>query len=149
MKNIEIFEMGFDQCICPSGGEPDTRSLTNASILTTLEFMGFFVRRHDLASSPRAFIENPYVATLLQSSGDEAFPVVLIDGELAVSGYFPDAGEWGELCEVEDFADRLIPVTAEEYKQANAEGSESEAVWTSGGCPPSGCAGCRGCSGFF
>ncbi|MDI9470592.1 MAG: arsenic metallochaperone ArsD family protein [Bacillota bacterium] len=143
MKNIEIFEMGFDQLICP-GGEPDQRSLENASILTTLEFMGFFIKRHDLESSPRAFIENPYVAQLLQTSGDEAFPAILIDGVLAVSGYFPDAGEWGELCEIEDFAERLIPVSAEEYMQANSGCAESEA-----NCPPSGCAGCRGCSGFF
>ncbi|MDI9497517.1 MAG: arsenic metallochaperone ArsD family protein [Bacillota bacterium] len=149
MKNIEIFEMGFDQSICPSVGEPDARSLKNASILTTLEFMGFFIKRHDLESSPRAFIENPYVAQLLQTSGDEAFPVILIDEELAVSGYFPDAGEWGELCGIEDFAERLIPVSVEEYTQANGGCTESEAVLTSGGCPPSGCGSCRGCSGFF
>lgn len=149
MKNIEIFEMGFDQFICPVGVEPDESMLENASVLTTLEFMGYFVKRHDLQSSPRAFIENPYVAQLLQTSGDEAFPVVIVDDELAASGRFPDAAEWGEICEIENFRDRLIPVSAEEYRLLNNENGLSDAVWTSGGgCPSGGCGTCGGCGMF-
>ena len=147
MKNIEIFEMGMDTYYEPDSPDYERDMVEQATVLNTLEFMGYFIRRYDLMSSPRAFIENGYVAQLLQSSGDEAFPVVIVDDELRTSGSLPSVEEWGEICGIESLRERLIPLTEEQVRLLHGE-SPCAVMAAAGDQPFGGCAGCTGCGGF-
>jgi len=51
------------------------------------------VERFNLAQQPLAFAENPTVKGFLQRSGQEALPLVLVDGEVALAGRYPSRSE--------------------------------------------------------
>ena len=44
------------------------------------------VARRNLAQEPGAFVANPLVAAMLASGGEQALPIVLVDGKLRSSG---------------------------------------------------------------
>ena len=55
------------------------------------------IERVNLAQQPMAFAENATVKGLLERAGQEALPVTLVDGELALAGRYPtraDLARW-------------------------------------------------------
>jgi hypothetical protein len=52
------------------------------------------IERHNLSQEPKVFAESDLVRELLAQRGDEALPVVVVDGALRSSGRYP---LWGEL----------------------------------------------------
>jgi hypothetical protein len=54
---------------------------------------GARIERFNLAQRPTAFAANATVSKLLQRSGQEVLPVVLVDGEVALAGRYPQRKE--------------------------------------------------------
>jgi arsenite methyltransferase len=54
---------------------------------------GAEVTRHNLSSDPDAFVSNPKVTGLMAAFGENALPVLVIDGEIAVHGRYPSREE--------------------------------------------------------
>ena len=54
---------------------------------------GATVVRRSLGQEPGAFARNDVVRTLLQSGGEPALPVILLDGRLRWAGHYPDRSE--------------------------------------------------------
>jgi hypothetical protein len=56
---------------------------------------GAQIERFNLAQQPLAFAENTAVKAFLESSGQEALPLVLVKGEVAMAGRYPSRAELG------------------------------------------------------
>jgi hypothetical protein len=90
MPTIQI----FDPALCCSSGvcgaEVDQRLVTAAADIEWARQRGAPVERFNLSQQPMAFADNPAVKSLLERSGQEALPVTLVDGEVALAGRYPD-----------------------------------------------------------
>lgn len=53
------------------------------------EGQGASVARHNLTSDPEAFVANPKITGLMQAFGENALPVLVIDGEIRIHGRYP------------------------------------------------------------
>jgi hypothetical protein len=63
---------------------------------------GAQIERFNLAQNPLAFADNSTVKGFLERSGQEGLPLILIDGEVAMAGRYPNRAElsrWTGLAE--------------------------------------------------
>jgi len=105
MSHIQI----FDPALCCSAGvcgvEVDQALVSAATDVGWAQQRGAAIERFNLAQQPLAFALNPVVSGFLQRSGAEALPLVLVDGEVALAGRYPNRGElarWASLPGVTD-----------------------------------------------
>ena len=81
MKTIQI----FDPALCCSTGvcgvEVDQALVSFAADVDWAKQNGARIERFNLAQQPMAFAENPTVKGFLERSGQEALPVILVDGD--------------------------------------------------------------------
>ena len=93
MKTIQI----FDPALCCSTGvcgvEADQALITFAADVDWAKQNGARVERFNLAQQPIAFADNATVKAFLERSGQEALPVVLVDGDIALAGRYPNRTE--------------------------------------------------------
>jgi hypothetical protein len=100
MAKIQI----FDPALCCSTGvcgvDVDQKLVDFAADVSWLTSQGGTVERFNLAQQPMEFAKNAVVKGLLERSGEEALPVVLVDGEVALAGRYPQRAEltrWARL----------------------------------------------------
>ena len=100
MKNIQI----FDPALCCSSGvcgvDVDHALVSLAADLDWAKQQGLVVERFNLAQQPMDFAQNATVRGFLERSGAEALPLVLVDGEVALAGRYPNRAEltrWADL----------------------------------------------------
>lgn len=89
MASIRVFEPAL---CCNTGvcGEDVDQSLVNFTAdLDSLKREGVDISRHNLASDPSAFVENPAVMAFLKVAGSEGLPLVLVDGVTVFTGSYP------------------------------------------------------------
>lgn len=93
MTNIQI----FDPALCCSTGvcgiEVDQALVSFAADVDWAKQNGAQVERFNLAQQPLAFADNPSVRAFLERSGQEALPLILVDGEVALAGRYPNRTE--------------------------------------------------------
>lgn len=93
MSTIQI----FDPALCCSTGvcgtDVDQALVTFAADIEWARRQGASVERFNLAQQPTTFAMNAAVLKLLERSGQEILPVVLVDGEVAMAGRYPGRAE--------------------------------------------------------
>jgi hypothetical protein len=93
MKTIHV----FDPAMCCSSGVCGTdvdQSLVNFSAdVDWAKQNGAKVERFNLAQQPMEFANNQVVRGFLERSGQEALPLILVDGEVALAGRYPNRTE--------------------------------------------------------
>jgi len=93
MTKVEV----FDPAMCCSTGvcgpSPDTAIVAFAGDIEWLASGGVDVTRHNLGQEPAAFVATAAVAALLQDKGEDALPVVMVDGETRSTGRYPSRDE--------------------------------------------------------
>ena len=111
MKTIQI----FDPALCCSSGvcgqDVDQSLVSLAADLDWAKQQGVAIERFNLAQQPMDFAHNATVKAFLERSGAEALPLVLVDGEVALAGRYPNRTEltrWAGLA-----APAAAPVLAE------------------------------------
>lgn len=84
----------FDPPMCCSTGvcgpSVDPKLVRFAADLEWLAAQGVSVERFNLTHSPAMFAGTPVIRDLLHEKGDAALPAVLVDGEIASAGGYPD-----------------------------------------------------------
>ena len=102
MSTIEI----FDPALCCSTGvcgvEVDQQLVNAAADVDWARQNGAQIERFNLAQQPMAFADNAQVKAMLQRSGQEALPLTLVDGEVALAGRYPTRthlARWAGLAE--------------------------------------------------
>ncbi len=93
MTNIQV----FDPALCCSTGvcgvDVDQKLVEFAADVSWLKNQGGTIERFNLAQQPLAFAENAVVKGFLERSGQDALPLVLVDGEVALAGRYPQRAE--------------------------------------------------------
>lgn len=111
MKKIRI----YDPALCCSTGicgvEID-QALVNFSVdVNWANTQGAKIERFNLAQQPMAFAEDPAVKGFLERSGHAALPLILVDGEVALAGRYPNRFELARWAGVALCAEATSPTT--------------------------------------
>lgn len=87
----------FDPALCCSSGvcgtEIDRALVSFSADIDWLKQRDVVIERFNLAQQPMAFAGNATVKAFLERSGAEALPLILVDGEVALAGRYPNRGE--------------------------------------------------------
>jgi len=87
----------YDPALCCSTGvcgvDVDQTLLSFSADVAWVKQNGAQIERFNLAQQPMAFAENPVVKSHLERSGDEALPMILINGDVALAGRYPTRKE--------------------------------------------------------
>ena len=109
MTKIEI----FDPALCCSAGvcgtEVDQALVTFAADVDWAKAQGADVRRYNLAQEPLVFAENAVVKGFLERAGAEGLPLVLVNGEIALTGRYPRRAELARFAGISTFAAASAP----------------------------------------
>jgi len=93
MKKIQV----YDPALCCSTGtcgvDIDQALVTFAADVDWAKQHGAQIERFNLAQQPMEFAENTAVKGYLQRSGEDALPLILVDGEVALAGRYPHRDE--------------------------------------------------------
>jgi len=105
MTNIQV----FDPALCCSTGvcgvDVDQQLIGFSADVDWARQNGVQIERFNLAQQPLAFAENPTVKGFLERSGAEALPLILVDGEIALAGRYPNRDElsrWTGITQAEE-----------------------------------------------
>ena len=93
MKKIQV----FDPALCCSTGvcgiDIDPALVVFSADAAWAKLKGAQIERFNLAQQPLAFADNAVVKGFLERSGQEALPLVLVDGEVVLAGRYPNRVE--------------------------------------------------------
>ena len=87
----------FDPAMCCStgvcGAEVDQALVSFSADVDWAKQNGARIERFNLAQQPMTFADNPVVKGFLERSGQEALPLILVNGEVALAGRYPQRAE--------------------------------------------------------
>jgi arsenite methyltransferase len=87
----------FDPALCCStgvcGADVDQALVNFSADAAWAKLNGAKIERFNLAQQPTAFAENGTVKGFLERSGEKALPLVLVNGEVALAGRYPNRAE--------------------------------------------------------
>jgi AhpD family alkylhydroperoxidase len=93
MKKLQV----FDPALCCSTGvcgvDVDQSLISFAADVDWAKQNGAQVERFNLAQQPLAYAENAIVKSFLESAGQEGLPLIMLDGEVVLSGHYPNRDE--------------------------------------------------------
>lgn len=93
MATIQV----FDPALCCSTGvcgvDVDQRLVSFSADVDWAAQKGAHIERFNLAQQPMEFAKNAGVKVFLVRSGQEALPLTLVDGEVALAGRYPHRSE--------------------------------------------------------
>lgn len=93
MATIQV----FDPASCCSSGvcssDVDQALTAFSADVDWLKQHDVAIERFNLAQQPMAFADNAIVKGFLERSGAEALPLILVDGEVALAGRYPQRSE--------------------------------------------------------
>ena len=96
MKTIQV----FDPALCCSTGvcgvEVNQALVNFAADVDWAKQNGANIERFNLAQQPLVFAENQVVRAYLELSGQDALPLILLDGAVAMAGRYPSREELGK-----------------------------------------------------
>jgi hypothetical protein len=97
MKTIEIFDppMCCSTGVCGPSIDPVLPRFV--ADLHWLANQGVSVTRYNLAQEPQAFAVNAIVKAALTSNGNACLPLILVNGQIASQGVYPDRKQLAEL----------------------------------------------------
>ena len=105
MTSIQV----FDPALCCSTGvcgvDVDQQLVGFSADVDWAKQNGVQIERFNLAQQPMAFAENQLVIDYLERSGEEALPLILVDGEVALAGRYPNRAElarWAGITQTEE-----------------------------------------------
>lgn len=116
MKSIQVFDpaMCCNTGVC--GVDVDQQLINFAADVDWAKQNGAQIQRFNLAQQPMDFANNVVVKEFLERSGYEALPLILVDGEFALAGRYPNRVELAR------WAGITLPVN--EIKPAVGSGSK-------------------------
>lgn len=100
MKKMQIFEPAMCCSTGLCGVGVDQELLRISTVLNTLENNGVHVDRFNLSSAPQEFVTNKTVNNYIKENGVDGLPVVVIDGQIVITGRYPSNDEFVKLLNV-------------------------------------------------
>ncbi len=90
------------------GADVDQRLVDFAADLDWLKSRGAEVRRINLSQEPMEFVSNPAIKALMDASGSDALPAIMVAGDVVSSARYPsraDLASWAGLAQPEGALD--------------------------------------------
>ena len=110
MPQIQV----FDPSLCCSTGvcgvEVDQALVSFSADVDWAKQQGAQIERFNLAQQPMAFADQAMVCAFLERSGEEALPLILVDGEVALAGRYPKRAELARWVGISAEADPLAVI---------------------------------------
>lgn len=103
MKTILVFAPALCCSTGVCGVDVDQALVSFSADVEWAKQSGAQIERFNLAQQPLAFAENTTVKAFLERSGAEALPLILVDGEVALAGRYPNRAElarWAAIADV-------------------------------------------------
>ncbi|MEY2696252.1 MAG: hypothetical protein RL333_390 [Pseudomonadota bacterium] len=101
----------FDPALCCNTGvcgvEVDQTLVGFSADVDWAKQNGAQIQRFNLAQEPLAFAENVSVKAYLERSGEEALPLILVDGEVALAGRYPNRSELARWAAITEIASKI------------------------------------------
>jgi hypothetical protein len=93
MKTLQIFDpaMCCNTGVC--GVDADQQLVSFAADVDWAKKQGAQIERFNLAQQPMTFVDNAVVKSFLERSGQEGLPLILLDGEIALTNRYPRRAE--------------------------------------------------------
>ncbi len=96
MTTIQV----FDPALCCSTGvcgvDVDQALVSFSADVEWAKQNGAHLERFNLAQQPQAFAENASAKALLEETGLEGLPLILVNGQQVLAGRYPSRDEMGE-----------------------------------------------------
>ncbi len=93
MKKIQI----FDPAMCCSSGlcgpSIDPELLRMSFVMKNLAKVDYPVERYNLTTDTDQFVNNEQIQALLNEKGPDVLPIVLVDGDVVLTGQYPSNEE--------------------------------------------------------
>ncbi len=93
MNKIQV----FDPALCCSTGvcgvDADQTLINFSADVEWARQQGVLIERFNLAQQPMAFAENQMIKSLLEFSGPDGLPFLLLDGDIMMAGQYPSRAE--------------------------------------------------------
>ncbi|MFR9703645.1 arsenite efflux transporter metallochaperone ArsD [Aeromonas sanarellii] len=87
----------FDPALCCASGvcgtEVEQCLVSFAADVAWVRSQGVAIERFNLAQQPMQFAETPAVSAFLTHAGEEGLPLVLVDGQVVLTGRYPGRAE--------------------------------------------------------
>ena len=93
MTTIQIFDPASCCSSGACGADADREQINFSADVEWTKQQGAAIERFNLAQQPMAFADNSTVKAFLERSGAEALPLILVDGEVALAGRYPNRNE--------------------------------------------------------
>ena len=93
MKTIQVYDPALCCATGVCGVEVDQALVSFAADVEWARGNGARIERFNLAQQPLAFANNARVREFLEHSGQEALPLILVDGAVALAGRYPRRAE--------------------------------------------------------
>ncbi|MYM42005.1 arsenite efflux transporter metallochaperone ArsD [Duganella qianjiadongensis] len=113
MVTIQVFEPALYCSSGVCGLDVDAQLLAFSADTDWARLNGMQLERYNLAQQPMAFADSAVVKRFLERSGADALPLILVEGEVALTGRYPrreDLARWAGL---------TLPDTDSNAKRAN------------------------------
>jgi len=102
----------FDPALCCSTGvcgvDVDQALVGFSADVDWAKQNGAHIERFNLAQQPMSFAEIPVVKAFLERSGAEALPLILVDGEVALAGRYPNRDELARWATIQQVPDKEV-----------------------------------------
>jgi AhpD family alkylhydroperoxidase len=116
MKTVQV----FDPAMCCSTGvcgvDVDQQLVSFAADVQWLKQHGATIERFNLAQQPMVFAEHQTVKSFLETDGQDGLPIILVDGDVKMTGRYPtrdELVEWTEITvEPSIFTDQVAELVA-------------------------------------
>ena len=97
MIKVEVFDppMCCSTGVCGPNVDPTLARF--AADVHWLTHQGIHVERYTLSQQPQAFASNPAVKNALEKEGNQCLPLVLVNGQIASKGAYPERDELARL----------------------------------------------------
>lgn len=102
MTSIEV----FDPALCCSSGvcgvDVDQKLVDFSTDVDWAKKNGAQITRFNLSQQPMVFAERAVVKDMLERTGEDALPLTLVDGEVALAGRYPtraDLARWAGIAQ--------------------------------------------------
>lgn len=93
MNKIEVFDPAMCCGTGVCGVDVDQQWVSFAAGVAWAKQQGAGIERFNLSQQSMAFVDNAIVKDLLERSGQGALPLILVDGEVALAGRYPQRAE--------------------------------------------------------
>ena len=104
MKKMYIYEGAMCCSTGVCGPSPDEDLMRVSSLVDKLNKSGASIERYNLTNNTKEFVENKTINNLLREKGEDILPVVMVNGEVLMTGKYPSNEEFYEMLFLSDEA---------------------------------------------